>query len=185
MENNEIKATAQDTTAEEAAEKAAMSETPTPEKGSAEPSSAKKIFLRMISMLPSVLLVILGLKLKWEMRGMKLLFMDSEAGKNLRRWWIPILIGGLLALLLVLRWIFVDHFKKNKSEETRLSESESSSETADPEQASTAGKENGENELISDKADEKSAFEQVKEAESFESTDNADSKEAFEEKASE
>lgn len=77
----------------------------------AKPSESKKLFLRALCLVPSILLIGFGFRQKWKMRGMELLFMDSDSGKTLRNWWIAALIGVLLAVVLVIRWIWVDHRK--------------------------------------------------------------------------
>ena len=56
-----------------------------------------KLFL---SFIPSVILILAGLRMKWLMRGTALLFMDSAAGKCLSGWWVLIALGVVIAVMI-------------------------------------------------------------------------------------
>ena len=54
----------------------------------------------ILSFVPSVILILAGLRMKWLMRGTALLFMDSTAGKRLSGWWILIALGVVIAVMI-------------------------------------------------------------------------------------
>lgn len=54
----------------------------------------------ILSFIPSVILILAGIRMKWLTRGTALLFMDSTAGKRLSGWWILIAIGVVIAVMI-------------------------------------------------------------------------------------
>lgn len=54
----------------------------------------------ILSFIPSVILILAGIRMKWLTRGTALLFMDSTAGKRLSGWWILIALGVVIAVMI-------------------------------------------------------------------------------------
>lgn len=78
----------------------AGSENPSGAGNKPEKKSGHGTLKLILSFIPSVILILAGLRMKWLARGTALLFLDSAAGKRLSGWWILVALGVVIAVMI-------------------------------------------------------------------------------------
>lgn len=129
MENEKIKSTDTDvvpagTTPEE-----------NPEKSEKAPTK-KGLLKKLLCFLPSLILILIGLRMKWMTRGTALLFTDSASGKALRLWWLLIILGIILAIVPPVVWLVKKSRKPAANDEKAASSAKETGIPADAAEAS-------------------------------------------------